>query len=55
MAVSLVAMAAATLFLFVDVVFESTEERIGLYIFLVLLSTVSVRYVCFSEKLREKL
>ena len=50
MAVSLVVMATATLFLFLDVVFEGIEEQIW---FLVLLSTVSVD--CFSEKLRKKL
>ena len=52
---SLVAMATATLIFFLDVVFELIEEEFGLYIFLVLLSTVSIHYVCFSEKLREKL
>ena len=53
MAISLVAMATATLILFLDVVFELIENEFGLYIFLVLLSTVSVHNVCFSEKLRE--
>ena len=53
MAISLVAMATATLILFLDVVFELIEERIWLIYFLVLLSTISVHYVCFSEKLRE--
>ena len=33
MAVSVVAMASATLFLFLDVVFEGIEERILVYIF----------------------
>ena len=33
MAISLVAMAAATLILFLDVVFELTEARISFYIF----------------------
>ena len=42
MAISLVAMATATLILFLDVVFELTEV-------LVLLSTVSVHYVCFQR------
>ena len=53
MAISLVAMATATLIIFLDVVFELIEERIWLYIFLVLLSRVSVHYVCFSKKLRK--
>ena len=55
MIMSLVAMATATLIFFPDEVFELIEEEFGLYIFLVLLSTVSIHYVCFSEKLREKL
>ena len=50
MTISLVAMATATLILFLDVVFELTEERISfLHIFLVLLSTGSVHYVCFKR------
>ena len=53
MAISLVAMASVTLFLFPDVVFELIERKIGLYIFLVLLPIVSVHYVHFSEKLRK--
>ena len=42
MAISLVAMATATLILFLDVVFELTEV-------LVLLSTVFVHYICFQR------
>ena len=42
MAISFVAMATATL-----------RKEFVLYIFLVLLSTVSAHYVCFLEKLRE--
>ena len=49
MAISLVAMATATLILFLDVVFGLIEARISFYIFLVLLSTVSVHYVCFQR------
>ena len=50
MAISLVAMATSTLILFLDVVFEPIEARISFYIFfLVLLSTVSVHYVCFQR------
>ena len=50
MAISVVAMATATLTLFLDVVFELIEARILFYIFfLVLLSTVSVHYVCFQR------
>ena len=49
MAVSLVAMATATLILFLNVVFELTEQEFYLHIFLVLLSTVSVNYVCFQR------
>ena len=41
------------LILFLEVVFELIEERIWFIHFLVLLSTVSVHSVCFSEKLRE--
>ena len=49
-------MATAILILFLNVVFDLIEERIWfIYFFLVLLSTVSLHYVCFSEKLREKL
>ena len=50
MATSLVAMVTATLILFLDVGFELIEARIWLIYFMVLLSTVSVHYVCFSEK-----
>ena len=49
-------MATAILILFLNVVFDLIEERIWfIYFFLVLLPTVSLHYVCFSEKLREKL
>ena len=44
MAISLVAMATATLILFFNVVFELIEERIWF---------ICVHYVCISEKLRQ--
>ena len=48
MVISFVAMATATLILFLDVVFELIEAKnFALHIFLVLLSKVSVHYVCF--------
>ena len=50
MAISLVAMATAILILFLDVVSELIEAReYRLHIFLVLLSRVSVHYVCFQR------
>ena len=48
MAVSLVAMATAALYLFLDILFGALRNQFGLHIFLVLLSTVSVYYVCFE-------
>ena len=55
MVISFVAMAADTLIIFLDAVFELIEERTWFIYFSGLLSTVSVHYFCFSEKLREKL
>ena len=55
MAIFLVAMATATLILFFDVVFELIEERIWLTYFSCSLVGSFCCYVCFSEKLREKL
>ena len=51
MGIYLVAMATATLILFLDVVFELIEATIlfVLHIFLVLLSTVSAHYVSFQR------
>ena len=50
MVIFLVAMATATLILFLDVVFELIEAIISFYtFFLVLLSTISVHYVCFQR------
>ena len=50
MAISFVANATANLILFLDVVFELIEARISFNtFFLVLLSTVSVHYVCFQR------
>ena len=50
MVISFVAMATATLILFLDVVFELIEAKnFALHIFLVLLSRVSVHYVCFQR------
>ena len=54
MVISFVAMAADTLIIFLDAVFELIEERIWFIYFSGLLSTVSVHYFCFSEKLRKK-
>ena len=48
-AISLVAMATATLILFLDVAFELIEAIISFTYFLVLLSIVSVHYVCFQR------
>ena len=47
MAISLVAIATATLFLFLYVVFKGTEKRIWFIYFLVLLSTVSVQEIYY--------
>ena len=50
MAIPFVANATANLILFLDVVFELIEARISFNtFFLVLLSTVSVHYVCFQR------
>ena len=56
MAISLVAMATATLILFLDVVFEFIEARISFYIYFSGSLVDSFCSQClFSEKLGEKL
>ena len=50
-AIFLVAMATATLILFLDVFFELTEGKVWSIYFLVLLSTVSVHYICFFREI----
>ena len=50
MAISIVAMATATLILLLDVVFELIEGRVSLYIFICFsCRQVSVHYVFFRE------
>ena len=55
MAVSLVALATATLILFLDVVFELIEARISFYIFFCSLVDSLCSLCLFSEKLGEKI
>ena len=55
MAIYLVAVATATLTLFVDVVFELTEARISFYIFFWFSVDSFCSLYLFSEKLGEKL
>ena len=55
MAVFLVAMATASLIYFLMLFLRALRNEFGLYIFLVLLPTVYVHYVWFSQKLGEKL
>ena len=55
MAISLVAMATATLILFLDIVFELMEARISFYIFSGSLVDSFCSLCLFSEKLGEKI
>ena len=55
MAISFVAMATATLILFLDVVFELTEARISFYIFSGSFVDCFCSLSLFSEKLGENI